>query len=154
MTPKQYISRLKADPRTRWIAFSWVCFMMFFTFTDLVVASVYTDIEFQSVFRGLHIRGISLFVNFGLIIMLLFDYSVKYKTMSKEVVWTAILGLMLCISIYFHCRKVTANAHSALIYPLCLDYFSIILFVVFMILLFIIKTFVEFSAPVKVSEQN
>lgn len=129
---------------------------MFFTFTDLVMASVYTNIEFQSVFRELHIRGISLFVNFGLIIMLLFDYSVKYKTktMSKEVVWTAIFGLLLCISIYFHCRKVTANAHSALIYPLCLDYFSIILFAVFMILLFIIKTFVEFSAPVKVSEQD
>lgn len=149
---RQYISRLKADSRTAWIAFSWICFMFFFTYTDLLVALVSNDIAFASKFQELHIRSISLFVNFGLIIMLLFDYSAKNKNIHRAIVWAIVAGLVLSLSIYIHCCKAAIKAHSELIFPLNLDNFSIGLFVFLMILVFILKTFVEFSVPVTVSE--
>lgn len=154
MTIKQYISRLKADPKTTWIAFSWVCFMIFFTYTDLLVAIVSKDMTFASEFQSLHIRSVSLFVNIGLIIMLLFDYSAKNTNFHKSIVWSIMAGLLLSLSIYIHCGKVVTNAHSSLYFPLCWDDFSILLFVILLALLFVIKTLVEFSAPILVSDER
>lgn len=154
MTIKQYISRLNADRKTAWIAVSWVCFMFFFTYTDLLVALVTNNLSLVSEFQKLHIRSVSLFVNFGLIIMLLFDYSTKNKNVNTTLVWTIIGGLLLSLSIYIHCGKVSTNSHSLLCFPLNWDNFSILLFVILMILLFIIKTFVEFSSPITVSGER
>lgn len=154
MTIKQYISRLNADRKSAWIAFSWVCFMCFFTYTDLLVALVSNNLSLTTEFQKLHIRSVSLFVNFGLIIMLLFDYSTKTRDINRTLVWIIIGGLLLSLSIYVHCGKVATNAHSLLCFPLNWDNFSILLFVVLMILLFIIKTFVEFSTPVIISDER
>lgn len=154
MTVKQYISRLNADRRTTWIAFSWVCFMFFFTYTDLLVALVSDNMSLATEFQKLHIRSVSLFVNFGLIIMLLFDYSTKNKDVNRTLVWIIIGGLLLSLSIYVHCGKVATNAHLLLCFPLNWDNFSIVLFVILMALLFIIKTFVEFSTPVIISDER
>lgn len=152
MTIRQYISRLKADPTTTWIALSWVCFMIFFTYTDLLVACVSNDLTLATEFQRMHIRSVSLFVNFGLIIMLLFDYSTKNKDINRTLVWVIIGGLLLSLSIYVHCGKVAANTHSSLCFPLSWDNFSMLLFVFLMILLFVVKTFVEFSTPIAVSD--
>lgn len=154
MAIKQYISRLNADRKTTWIAFSWVCFMFFFTYTDLLVAFVSDNLSLATEFQKLHIRSVSLFVNFGLIIMLLFDYSTKNKDVNRTLVWIIIGGLLLSLSIYVHCGKVSTNAHSLLCFPLNCDNFSMLLFVILMVLLFIIKTFVEFSTPVIISDER
>lgn len=154
MTIKQYISRLNADRKTTWIAFSWVCFMFFFTYTDLLVALVSDNLSLATEFQKLHIRSVSLFVNFGLIIMLLFDYSTKNKDVNRTLVWIIIGGLLLSLSIYVHCGKVATKAHSLLCFPFNWDNFSILLFVILMALLFIIKTFVEFSTPVIISDER
>lgn len=153
MTLRQYLSRLKADHKTTWIAISWVCFMIFFTYTDLLVASVSNNLSLTNEFQKLHIRSVSLFVNFGLIIMLLFDYSAKNKNISNPLLWTIIIGLFLCLSIYFHCCKVMNNTHTDLYFPLNWENLSLLLFVILMIFLFIIKTFVEFSQPTVVSDE-
>ena len=98
MTIKQYISRLNADRKTTWIAFAWVCFMFFFTYTDLLVALVSDNLSLATEFQKLHIRSVPLFVNFGLIIMLLFDYSTKNKDVNRTLVWIIIGGLLLSLT--------------------------------------------------------
>lgn len=146
------ISRIKADPYPILVALFWVCMMFLFTYTELVVALCKTGDTFTPTFRSLHIRSISLLVNFGLIIMLLYDYTTKRDHIHKMWLWTIVLGLFLVMSIYFHCQKVSSGKHTELIPPLNWDGFGLVLFIIFLIMIFILKSCVELSEPIKVTE--
>lgn len=146
-------SRIKAEPRPLFVALLWVCLMFLFTYTDLVVALCKTGDTFTPAFMTLHMRSISLFVNFGLIIMLLYDYTAKRDHINKMWLWTIVLGLFLVLSIYFHCQKVSKETHTELITPLNWDSFGLMLFIIFLIMIFVLKSCVEFSEPVKVEDK-
>lgn len=152
MNIRQYGSRLCAEPRTFWIGLTWVLFMIFFTYTDIWVAMVSTDQTLAVEFRKLHIRSVSLLVNFGLVVMLCFDYTSKYKTLHRAFLWVVLAGMLLSLFIYLHCRSVTSGTHTTLCLPFNWENLSLILFVLLMTILFVLKTLVEFSPPLRVSE--
>ncbi|ROT07336.1 hypothetical protein EEL33_07240 [Muribaculaceae bacterium Isolate-037 (Harlan)] len=147
-----YISRVKADPRSGKVALGWILFMIFFTYTDLVVALCSAGDTFKPAFQGMHIRMVSLLVNFGFVVMLLFDYSSKVQQLNRNYVWMSMFALFLALAMFLHCNVVENNEHSGYVFPLCWDAFSILLFVVFLGIVFVLKTFVEFSEVTEVTE--
>lgn len=61
-------------------------------------------------------------------------------------------ALFLALAMFLHCNVVENNEHSGYVFPLCWDAFSILLFVVFLGIVFVLKTFVEFSEVTEVTE--
>lgn len=152
MTVGNYISRLSADSRSWKVALAWISFMFFFTYTDLVVALLVAGDTFKPAFQDMHIKSVSLFVNLGLVIMLLFDFSSKHATVHRNWMWTGIIGLILALVIFFHASLVANNTHSNLVFPLNCDILSIIVFCIFLLFIFILKTFVEFEDVSEVTQ--
>lgn len=154
MTLKQYISRLQADSGTIFIALSWVLFMCFFTYTDLFMASISLNDSFSNAFHKMHVTSVSLLVNLGLVFMLLFDYTSKKSSVPKILVWFVVGGVITSILIFLHCLTVQSGENVNLIQPLSWHNFSIVLFVIFLMTVFILKTFSEFSSTVTVQDRQ
>lgn len=150
----QYISRLKAEPRVIGTALTWVALMFFFTYTDLVVALCKSGDTFAPAFLGLQLKTITMFVNLGLIVMLLFDFTSKNNNISNVWVWTIIIGVFTAIAVYFHCIKVVNQTHKDFVFPLNCDWFGIVLFTIFLIMIFVLKTYTEFSNPIPVTQRS
>ena len=154
MTLKQYITRLWADKRSFWLALAWVAFICFFTYTELFTASISTDKNFSNQFHEMHVNIISMWVNIGLIVMLMFDYTAKNETLHRNLFWTATLSMLIPLSIYLHCNLVAGQKHMLYVAPLSWNNLSIFLFVIMLIVIFVIKTIVEFSDALPVGSKK
>lgn len=153
MSIARYISRLKADPKACMMALTWVLFMCFFTYTDLLISLLSVNHDFAVEFRTWHMSRVSVCVNFGLVIMLLFDYSYKHQHIHRDMFWIVIAGLFLCLFIFLHCGAVNAKSHINYIFPLNWADLSIFIFVGLLGIVFILKSSIEFSTPVDAEDQ-
>lgn len=131
-----YICSIK---RSLPLAFMWMLFMAFFTYTILFVALIEKDVDFASIFYNQQSSYISLFVNFGLVIMLVFDYASSHKTISLSSFILPFIAILLCIVIKGHCDCNMDGTLIKYIWPISYEPLSIIIYVVFLFLIFILK---------------
>lgn len=154
MTFLQYLSRLWAEPHVIGITLVWVLFMCFFTYTDLFAALLVSGDTFAPAFQNLQFRTIALCVNIGLVIMLLFDFTSKNERLHRSWIWIVIAGFAIAIMIYLHCRLVANQTHTQLVYPLNCDKLGIALFAVFLSVIFVMKSYTEFSNAIPVTQRQ
>lgn len=82
----------------------WTLFMLFFTYTDLLVAILTKGCSFITEFSKDQCQYISLFVNFGIIVMLVFDCCSSQKKFSAKSFILPFVAIALCLIILAHCN--------------------------------------------------
>ena len=146
---KCWLEFLAANRDSLFLAFVWVLFMVFFTYTTLVVELVRTEGDFCELFYQEQSRYIALFVNVGIVIMLLFDNHVANQRFQGYSYYVPIVALVFCLIIMAHCE---ANIHDNIqeyVKPISLEYLSIVaygcfLFLVYMSLLVLFQLAISF----------
>ena len=135
------IGYLIANKREVMIAVLWVCFMFFFTYTDLLVALVDSTTSFMSEFHKTQATYISLFINFGIIFMLVFDYvfANKGKQVSPFLYILPFVCIGMCLIIMVHSNIFNSGELQKYIKPIGCRYLSIYTYIVYLIGVFILK---------------
>lgn len=121
------------------LAFLWVCFMVFFTYTDLLVAWVKREVVFLNFFNNAQCQYISLFVNFGLILMLVFDYVTAKQELTVYSYILPFISIGLCLVILGHARLFVRNELLQYKCPISWPYFSMSIYVVYLTTIYLLK---------------
>ena len=132
-------SYLKANFSSLVLAFVWVLFMVFFTYTTLVFELMQADGDFCELFYQEQSRYLALFVNAGIVVMLLFDNHVAKQRFHGYSYYIPIVALILCLVIMAHCD---VNIHKELQNywgPISHEYFSIVMYGCFLFLVYVMK---------------
>ncbi len=131
----------KANCSYIFTALLWVCFMIFFTYTTLIVALIETKTDFIKTFHNEQAGFISLFVNFGIIFMLVFDIvSVKGNRINKYDYILPFVAIAFCLIVLAHSRICNLNILGNYICLINSPYLSIIAFVLYILCIWLLKT--------------
>lgn len=137
---KDNLSYLFSIRTSLFLALAWVLFMMFFTYTALVVELLKIDGNFVGLFYGEQSRYIALFVNIGLVVMLLFDNHVSLgKKLHGAFYYVPIIGIILSILLMTHCRLVVAEAHKIFVKPISREELSFVIYGFLMLVIYLLK---------------
>lgn len=127
------------------MAIVWTLFMSFFTYTECWVALVSANVSFFEVFGNSQSIIISLIVNFGLVLMLVFDYTTSANTSKKWMFSLFGVAMMMTVMVYAHSFIMVQQRLDEFLMPISKPYFGFALHLIFLLLLCSMK-FVCISA--------
>lgn len=133
------LSYILSNFRVLSIAFLWILFLLFFTYTPLFLELAKRQGNFISLFYQEQSQYITLIVNMGIVLMFLFDNTYNHKRLEGVVYYIPIIAVVLSVFIQVHCSLNIDNNLSQLKKPLSIDYLSMILYGFFCVLMFILK---------------
>lgn len=133
------ISFLRVNNKPLLLSLFWVLFIMFFTYTTLWVELCRVNGNFFDSFYDSQRSYIALFVNAGIIIMLLFDNYAARKEFQGLETFIPIVTLFLCVFIMAHCDYNKTEKLPNLIYPLSHKKLSIIVYCLFIVMIYYLK---------------
>lgn len=121
-------------------ALLWVAFILFFTFTDLVVAAALDGVSFNDLFYASQTASIALIVNLGLVVMLVVDLQISTpRHPSRKLLYCVMFAMLLAVLIYLHVKANLAHSLDRFI-PLISDpTLSITMFGVYILTITYIK---------------
>lgn len=125
--------------RSIFLAFVWVLFMFFFTYTTLFEELLKTNGHFSQLFYDEQSRYLALYVNIGLVFMLLFDNHSVNKWFRGAFYYIPFIGLVIALLLMGHCNLVKSGEHINYRYPLSEERLSYLIYIAFLIMLFIMK---------------
>lgn len=100
------------------LSLAWVVLMIFFTYTAIFSEALLADHFFGTAHWHNQSSLISMFVNCGLLLMIIFDYMVAGKRMSSRVVLMMMIGILFAIGVYGHSMILNGNRLSNYDWPL------------------------------------
>lgn len=130
---------LKAYAQSLVLAFIWLLFMVFFTYTTLVVEMACAEGNFCELFYQEQSRYIALFVNVGIVAMLLFDNHVAKQPFRGVSYYIPFVSLVFCLIIMAHCEANVNHCLDKYIQPISWEYLSIIAYGCFLFMVYIMK---------------
>lgn len=133
------VSFVLANRKPIILSFVWISFLLFFTYTTLLVEAIKIDGNFYSFFYNDQSQYVALFVNIGIIIMLLFDNHAANKEFHGVEYYIPIIAITLCIVLMAHCDCNINNELHKFITPLSYEKLSIILYCCFIIMIYYLK---------------
>lgn len=133
-----YKTYLTANWKTLFLGLVWVGFIILFTYTSLLVELTKIEGDFLNLFYNEQSKYISLFVNIGIVIMLMFDNlsSGKY---NNESAYVSIFAIVLCIIVMAHCDLNINNKLQNFKVPLSCKKLSIGIHILFLLLVYRLK---------------
>ena len=105
----------------------WVLFLVFFTYTPVIVALFVTDKDVLCTYYEMQKAPVSLLVNFGLLGMVVWDYFSVKPTMDIRVTICLFVGLLALFVIFFHANIMftgTGKSYSDIINNDCLSFIA------------------------------
>lgn len=121
-------------------ALLWVAFILFFTFTDLVVAAALDGISFNDSFYASQTASIALIVNLGLVVMLVVDLQISSsRHPSRKLLYSVMFAMLLAVLIYLHVRANLAHSLDRFIPLISAPTLSITMFGMFILTITYIK---------------
>ena len=127
-------SYLHSIKRSFPLALLWMGFMVFFTYTILLLAIVETDTNFKTVFYEQQSSYISLFVNCGLVLMLVLDYVNSHpRSITPCSFVLPFIAIMLCLIIKAHCDSNLKDILGNYMWPISSENLSIVAYTLFLI---------------------
>ena len=147
MKPKQKLEIiLDYDSLQRWLyAVTWIFFLLFFAYTSLFFTLVKESETFLAAFKDEYFKLEAsysyIFINFGLLAMLVFDYLFLNKSTKqmKRLTICIMISFFLIIGIYFHAINFCSENAYGLLKFLADSKFAIILNFIYLCILFWIK---------------
>ena len=133
------MSYIRSNQRAIRMAASWLLFMLFFTYTSLIVELFEVEGDFLQLFYTEQRKYVSLFVNTGIVIMLLFDYSACEVSLSPKSYRLPFVAIVCCLALMAHCDLKMENQISQYRFPINLDYLSVIIYGFFVLLVYQLK---------------
>lgn len=121
------------------LSLAWVLFMVFFTYTALVVELLEKNGDFYKLFYLEQSQYISLFVNVGIVIMLLFDNHLTGNRYSGPAYYLPLFAILLCLTIKAHCDLNVQDGIKDYIYPICEKRLSVFAYCIFLFMVYILK---------------
>lgn len=125
--------------KNAWSALTWVLFMTFFTYTTLYEAFANTNKSLIATFNEEQLGFLPMFVNFGLVIMLTFDYSSVTHPISSKSFRVPFVLTFLVLAIMAHATMVSTDANDQYMWPISCDCLSYILHLLFLAGLWLMK---------------
>lgn len=113
--------------RNYMIALSWLSLIIFFTYTTVLSSAFIVNMSFFNEYFEYHNHLISMIVNFGLIVMVVFDFSSAGKQVSNTDLFLLSLGFICAVGIYGHSLIVCNDELDSYTFPLSNPNFSYIL---------------------------
>lgn len=131
------------DEFSKWqyyaIALAWIMLMVFFTYTAIISNAMMVGNSLESVHWNNQCTLISLVINCGLLFMVVFDYMLARKDISRTMMWFIFLGIILAIGIYGHTRILENNTLNSYKYPISCSSLSLYLHLAFLFILLWLK---------------
>ncbi|MDE6043395.1 MAG: hypothetical protein K2G07_07640 [Muribaculaceae bacterium] len=121
------------------LAFVWTAFILFFTYTALLVEAVKVNGSFYDSFYKSQSQFVAMFVNIGIIIMLLFDNHAVNKEFHGIGYYIPIVAIAICIMILAHCDTNNNKCLDDYITPISYEKLSVVLFCFFIIIIYCLK---------------
>lgn len=117
------------------MALLWTLFMSFFTYTSYWVALVSVGVSFLDGFVDGQSSIVSLVVNFGLVLMLIFDYMSSSDTSKKWMFGLFGISMFVAVMVYAHSLMAAQQRLNEFIMPISFPDFGITMHSLFMALL-------------------
>lgn len=118
----------------------WLALITLFTYTSLIhFALRISGIPFFHEYCSNQQYGISLFVNLGLLSMVMFDYIGMGEKITAKMVVLILFAVFLIFGIYLHANIYIAQKLQDYICPINSNYLSIVLHLLFYVILYYIK---------------
>lgn len=121
------------------LAFVWTAFILFFTYTTLLVEAVKVNGSFYESFYNSQSQFVAMFVNIGIIIMLLFDNHAVNKEFHGIGYYIPIVAIAICIMILAHCDTYVNKSLDEYIIPISYEKLSVVLFCCFITIIYCLK---------------
>lgn len=112
------IKEITEHQKNAWSALTWVLFMTFFTYTTLYEAFANTNKSLIATFNEEQLGFLPMFVNFGLVIMLTFDYSSVTHPISSKNFRIPFVLTFLVLAIMAHATMVSTGVFSQYMWPI------------------------------------
>lgn len=100
------------------LSLAWTVLMMFFTYTAIFSEAMLANHSFETAHWHNQSSLISMVVNCGLLLMIIFDYMVAGKRMSYRVVLMMMIGILFAIGVYGHSIILKGNRLDYYDWPL------------------------------------
>lgn len=136
---KNIYTYIKSNFNIFFLGLLWTLFILFFTYTDLLVVGLSVNSSFIMEFSKAQCQYVSLFVNFGLVVMLVFDCCSTQKKFSAKSFILPFFAIALCLIILAHSNLYICHKHTLFVRPICSEYFSIFAYILFVITIYILK---------------
>lgn len=117
----------------------WVGLIAFFTYTPLLVEVTKVDGDFQNLFYYEQSKYISLFVNVGIVIMLIFDNVSAGKQHYGPSLHLSIFAIVLCLMTMAHCDLNINNELQNFIKPISCKELALYTHGLFLFLVYLLK---------------
>ena len=120
-------------------ALIWLAFILFFTYSGLFVIAVQIDANLIQIYYNIQCRLVSVFVNFGLLFMLVIDYLLSDKKKHSRLLVMCLICFFIIVGLYGHAKFHETGKLDRFVSPFCSDEFSFILQTIFITMLLFIR---------------
>lgn len=132
-------SYLLVNRKALLLGLMWMGFIVFFSYTSLLVELTKANGDFLNLFYNEQSKYIALFVNVGIVIMLLFDNWGAEHRHNSYAFYISIFAIVLCLIIMAHCDLNISNRLQNYKKPISCECLSVIIHGLFLLLVYILK---------------
>lgn len=101
-------------------ALIWVVLLMIFSFTEVFMSLLIVNQSFTNTLVETHASALAMIIDFGIIVMLIFDFFISSgKPITKWVVGGILAASFICVLINLHINQIIQGKPEMYIYPLC-----------------------------------
>lgn len=125
----------KIDWNNVGISCVWTLFMSFFTYTTMWTSLLSINTSVIDIFTSNQSLLVSLIVNFGIVLMLIFDYIRVTDSIKIQMFELFCIAVLFTILIYAHSIISVENRLNEFIFPISFKEFGFILHIIFLLLI-------------------
>lgn len=125
----------KIDWNNVGISCVWTLFMSFFTYTTMWKSLLSINTSVIDIFTSNQSLLVSLIVNFGIVLMLIFDYIRVTDSIKIQMFELFCIAVLFTILIYAHSIISVENRLNEFIFPISFKEFGFILHIIFLLLI-------------------
>lgn len=121
------------------MSLSWVLLLCFFTYTALIVSFFVKAGSFSGVYFSNQSQVVSMIVNVGLLVMVVFDYMSSDDQLPINNVMILLVGILFAMCIYGHSYLFSNHLETKYIAPISWNGLSFVSHVMFLLVLCYLK---------------
>lgn len=135
----ELFNNLMEKKRYYLMSLAWVLLICSFTYTALIVSFFVKSNVFSDAYFNNQHQVISMVVNIGLLVMVVFDYMSSANQLSNKKVILLLVGIVFAMIVYGHSKIFYEKCNSDYITPISWNGLSYTFHILFLLILFYLK---------------